>query len=141
MPTELKARAVHEGGMRFSVTAGEHNVTLDYPLQPGATAAGPTPLQMILASLAVCSGSTVALVLERTKQPLAGLEVEAYALRSDEHPTVLTEISLEFLVRGSGVDPEAVQRALAVTETQLCPVWAMLKPGTPITASFRLVGD
>jgi len=139
MPTELVVRAVREGGMRFAATAGEHAVTLDYPLRPGETGAGPTPLQMILASLAACSGSTVALVLERMRQPLGGLEVEARGLRSDEHPTVLTEIALEFVLRGSGLDPEAVQRALTAAENQLCPVWVMLKAGTPITASFRVV--
>ena len=96
---------------------------------------------MILASLAACSGSTLALVLERMKQPLTGLEVEARGLRSDMHPTVLTEISLSFVLRGAGLEAEAVQRALAVAENQLCPVWAMLKPGTPIAVSFQLAAD
>jgi putative redox protein len=141
MPTELMVRAVHEGGMRFAATAGEHTVRFDYPMQPGESGAGPTPLQMILASLAACSGSTLALVLERMKQPFVGLEVDARGLRSDEHPTVLTEITLEFLVRGTSVDSEAVQRALTVAETQLCPVWAMLKSGTTINAAFRVVAE
>jgi putative redox protein len=139
MPTEIQVHAVRESGMRFAATMGGHSVTLDYPLSPGETCAGPTPLQMLLTSLAVCSGSTVSLVLERMKQPLAGLEVDARAVRSDEHPTVLTEIELEFVVRGAGVDPDAMERALRIAESQLCPVWAMLKAGTPITASYRLV--
>jgi putative redox protein len=141
MPTELQVHAVREAGMRFTATAGAHSVTLDYPMQPGETGAGPTPLQMLLASLCVCGGSTVGLVLERMKQPFAGLEVDARGVRSDEHPTVLTEIELVFTVRGPGVQPEVVQRALTIAETQLCPVWAMLKAGTPITASYRLVAD
>ena len=139
MPTELTVHAVHQGGMRFAVTAGDHSVTLDYPLRPGETGAGATPLQMLLASLAACSGSTVALVLRRMEQPLEGLEVSARGLRRDEHPTVITDITLEFVVRGAGVDPEAVARALTVAENQLCPVWAMLKPGTTITTSHRVI--
>jgi len=141
MPSELHVHASHEGGMRFSATTGRHSLTLDYPLAPDESGAGPTPLQALLASLAVCSGSTVGLVLTQMKQPFTGLDVEARALRRDEHPTVLTEISLEFIVRGPGVDPGVVQRALDVAETRLCPVWAMLKPGTAITASCRVVAD
>ena len=141
MPTEMHVRAVHEGGMRFAATAGDYAVTLDYPLEPGEATAGPTPLQMLLTSLAVCSGSTVALVLKGMKQPFAGLEVDARAERSDQHPTVLTHIALVFTVRGPEVEPEAVQRAITVAETQLCPVWAMLKPCTPIKASYRLTTD
>ena len=139
MPSELNVHAVCEGGMRFTASAGEHSITLDYPMSPEETGAGATPLQLLLASLCACSGSTLGLVLRRMQQPFEGLEVHARALRRDEHPTVLTEIALEFEVRGAGVDAQAVQRALAVTENQLCPVWAMLKGGTPITTSFRLV--
>lgn len=124
--------------MCFAVTAGEHAVTLDYPLRPGETGAGATPLQLLLASLAACSGSTLALVLRRMEQPVEGLEVQARASRRDEHPTILTEISLEFVVHGAGVNPDAVGRALTAAEDQLCPVWAMLKAGTPITATFRV---
>lgn len=141
MATELQARAVRDSGMRFRATTGDHTFTLDYPLTPDASVAGPTPLQALLASLAVCSGSTVGLVLDRMKQPVTDLEVHARALRTEEHPTVLTEIALEFEVTGRGVDPESVDRALRIAETQLCPVWAMLKPGTPITASFRIVSE
>ena len=139
MPSELVVQAVHQGGLKFAATAGEHSVTLDYPFPSGHVAEGPTPLQMLLASLAVCSGSTLALVLSRAKQPVTGLEVQARGQRSDTHPTVLTEISLEFVVRGTGVQSEAVQQALTVAEERLCPVWAMLKASTPIAVSFRLL--
>jgi putative redox protein len=139
MPSELTVDAVHQGGMCFTTTAGEHRITSDYPLQPGETGAGATPLQLLLTSLVACSGSTLALVLKRMEQPVEGLEVHARATRRDEHPTVLTEIALEFVVHGAGVDEKAVGRALAVTEGQLCPVWVMLRPGTPITATFRVV--
>lgn len=140
MPSELTVHAVSEGGMRYAVTAGEHNFTLDYPLDPGEPTAGATPLQTLLGCLAVCSGSTLGLVLRRMQQPVEGLEVRARGQRRDEHPTVLTEIALEFEVRGAGVAAEAVERALKIAEDQLCPVWAMLKPGTPITASFVIAG-
>jgi putative redox protein len=138
MPQELSVRAVRESGMCFTASAGEHTVCLDYPLTPDATA-GPTPLQMLLTSLAVCAGSTLGLVLDRMKHPFSGLVVEARGKRRDEHPTVITEIALEFVITADGIDPDRVAQALKVAEEQLCPVWAMLKPGTPITTSFRIV--
>lgn len=140
MAQELSVRAVRESGMCFTASTGQHTVCLDYPLGPAATA-GPTPLEMILTSLAVCAGSTVSLVLERMKQPFTGLAVEARGKRRDEHPTVLTEIALDFVITGVGTDPDRVTQALKVAEEQLCPVWAMLKSGTPITADFRMVEE
>jgi putative redox protein len=124
--------------MRFDATSGDHAVTIDYPLPADACVAGMTPLQLLLASLAACSGSTLALLLKRMGQTVDGLEVTARGTRRDQHPTVLTQISLEFEVRGSGIAPEMVEHALRVAEDQLCPVWAMLKGGTPITTSWNV---
>lgn len=138
MKTELTVHAAHAGGMRVVASDGTFNVMMDYPLDAGESSAGPTPLTMLLASLAACSVNSVLVVLKKMHQPVNGVEVDASAVRSAEHPTVLTGISLEFTVKGEGVDPAAVTRALQLSEERLCPVWNMLKGGTPIKASFSL---
>ena len=138
MKPELNVRAVHEGGMRVRVSDGEFHLLMDYPIEGGETILGPTPLTMLLASLAACSVNSIAAVLKRMQQPFTGLEVEAHALRSAEHPTVLKEISMEFAVKGENVDAAAVMRALQISEERLCPVWNMLKASTPIKAGFHL---
>ena len=137
MPQELSVRAVRESLMCFHASTGDHSVCLDYPLGPGDTA-GPTPLEMLLTSLAVCAGSTLGLLLDRMKQPVTGLTVEARGKRRDEHPTVLTDIFLEFVITGVETYPAKVVQALTIAEEQLCPVWAMLKGGTGISTSFRI---
>jgi putative redox protein len=126
--------------MIFTAGNGKHTVTMDYPRET-QEGAGLRPLEMLLASLAACSGGTLAGLLRRMEQPLQGLEVNARGVRREEHPTVFAEIALEFVVRGAGVDSAAVARALAQAEERVCPVWAMLKGGTPITASFRIVAE
>lgn len=138
MKTELSVRAVHKDGLQVLASDGQFDVLMDYPLEPGDPAVGPTPLTMLLASLAACSLNSVLVVLRKMHQPVMGLEVEASAIRSTEHPTVLTGISLEFTVTGEGVDSDKVARALQMSEERLCPVWNMLKAGTPIKASFHL---
>jgi putative redox protein len=137
MKTELTVHAVHQGGMRVLASDGEFQVAMDYPMGAGESTAGPTPLTMLLASLAACSLNSVAVILKKMQQPLAGLEVEARGKRRTEHPTVLAEISLEFTVRG-GVDPAAIARALQLSEERLCPVWNMLKTSTSIKAEFHM---
>lgn len=137
MKTELSVRAVHQGGMRVYASDGQFHVSMDYPQQDGDGATGPTPLTMLLASLAACSLNSVLVILKKMQQPLAGLGVEARGIRQTEHPTVLTDISLDFTVRGN-VDPAAVARALQLSEERLCPVWNMLKGSTAIKAGFNL---
>ena len=141
MRTELKVHAAHDGGMRVLASDEKFLVTMDYPMDAGESAAGPTPLTMLLASLAACSVNSVLVVLKKMQQPVTGLEIDASAVRSVEHPTVLTGISLEFTVKGEGVDPAAVTRALQLSEERLCPVWNMLKGSTPIKATFNLAKE
>ena len=138
MNTELTVRATHEGGMRVRATNGTFHLLMDYPMEADESAEGPTPLAVLLESLAACSVNTVMLVLKKMQQPVAGLEVEVRAMRRTEHPTVLTGISLEFVVQGDSVDPAAVNRAMQLSEERLCPVWNMLKGNTQIKAGFHL---
>lgn len=127
--------------MRFTAGNWAHAVNVDYPMSPGDAGTGLKSLELLLASLATCGGNTLALLLGRMEQPFTGLEVDARAVRREEYPTVLTEISLEFTVHGPGVDKATVERALTVAQTQAAPVWIMLKAGTPITTSVRLADD
>ena len=77
-------------------------------------------------------------LLNKMRLPFTGIEVTASAERREEHPTVLMRIDLDVLVRGEGIEQAAADRALKIGEEQLCQVWAMLKPGTTITASVRV---
>jgi putative redox protein len=131
------AEAVHQEGMRFAVTVGPHSITTDYPLAPDDVGAGPRPLELLLGSLASCAGGSLIALLRRAGQSAKGLKVTARGQRRSEHPTLYTEIALEFVVCGS-VDPAAVAKAIDESEARICPVWAMLKPTTPIRASFRI---
>ena len=139
MPSELTVHAVQQGPMEFALSDGEHEVTIDYPL-PGSDGdlKGMTPLRLLLASLAGCSGSSVAVLLRRDQQPVDRVEVTARGQRRDEHPTVITSIDLAFTVYGD-VDPARVEHALQLSEATICPVWAMLKAGTPVTSSYTVV--
>jgi putative redox protein len=134
---EYVVEAVQRQAMQFVVTVGPHSLTTDYPLKPDDPGVGPRPLELLLGSLASCAGGSMVALLRRAGQQVAGLSVIARGQRRSEHPTVFTEISLEFLVRGH-VDETAVGQAVEQSEGVICPVWAMLKPGTPITSSFRI---
>jgi putative redox protein len=134
---EYIVEAVHQGGMRFVTTGGSHSVTTDYPLNPTEQGVGLRPLEMLLASLASCAGGSLIALLQRGGQAVEGLKVTARGQRRAAHPTVFTEIALNFVVRGP-VDSSVVAKALEESEAGICPVWAMLKPTTPITASVRV---
>ena len=122
--------------MRVDVHFRGQLIKMDYPAAPGVD---PTPLELLLASLAACADNTLRLVLCRKMGlPVESLEVEARAERRAEHPTVLTAIELVYHLRGEGLAEETVSRAVQVAEDRLCPVLAMLRAGTEIRSSWRV---
>lgn len=138
MASDLIVRAVYLDGMRVLAENGKHQILTDYPSQTGAQVEGFTSLELLLASLATCSANTVmALLRRKLNQPVTGVEVQTRGLRRLEHPMVLTEIFLEFAVKGA-VAAEAVETAMREAEDRLCPVWNMLKGGTSIHATYRM---
>jgi len=136
MRTDLSVRAYHRGDMRVDVHVRDQILQMDYPPKSGGD---PTPLEVLLASLAACAANTLSLVVCRKMgAKVDSLQVEARAERRAEHPTMLTEIELVYILRGEGLAAETVERAVRMAEEQLCPVLAMLRPGTEIRSEWRI---
>jgi len=141
MTTELAAHVRLLKGLRFQGSARSgYTIDLDAPGSVGG-GVGMSPMELLLISLASCSAMDVAAILRKKRQLVEGLEVRVHGQRQDEHPTVFTSISLEYIVHGSGVDPQALTRAIELSRERYCPIWAMLEPGVWITTTSRVVRD
>ncbi len=100
----------------------------------GGKAAGGTddyfrPMQMVLASVAGCSSIDVVLILEKMKQKLEDIKVEATGNREEDAvPKVFTDIHLHYKLTGD-LDTKKVERAIALSMDKYCSVGMMLKAG------------
>ncbi len=128
-------RLVGEGGHGPAIVLD--HVLPDEERQEG----GPRPMELLLIGLAGCMSMDVISVLQKKRQPITGLETKVTAERAEEHPKVYTAIHLEFLVKGKGVKPEAVERAIELSETKYCPAIAMLRQTVKIATSYRIVEE
>lgn len=55
----------------------------------------------------------------------------------DEHPKVYDAIEVVYKVRGRGVDPEAVERAIELSQSRYCPAIAMVSKAADISSRSR----
>ncbi len=99
---------------------------------------GPSPMELILLGLVGCTAHDVVGILEKKRQPVDGVEVRARAERAEDPPRVYTEIEVEYVVRGRGVQPKAVEDAIRLSEEKYCSVSAMLDKTARITSSYRI---
>ncbi len=140
MQTDLSVHVAWKDKLRFVglVEGLPQELAIDY-YPPLGERAGFTGLETLLLALAGCSGQTVAFLLGKMNQDVERLEVKATGTRRNEHPMMLTSISLNFTIGGPSVAADAVAKAIRLAEEQYCPVWAMLKPSTKVRSTFALV--
>lgn len=113
-------------------------VAFDYtpPLGDGR---GYTPLELLLMSLAACSGTTVVALLRKMRKTVAGFSVSARGIRRETHPTVFETITLDFVLHSPDAGDAEMERAIRLTEESYCPVWAMIRGGVAVTTTHRIV--
>jgi putative redox protein len=142
MAKEVHADVVFKAGMRFDGISGRAGESVAIDFAPaGEDVDGFVPLELLLASLASCSGQVVVGLLKRMGQEVKDLIVHARGTKKEIHPTVLTSIELEFEFRGGRIDGPSLEKALSLSEERFCPVWVMLKPVVPIKTAYRVLAD
>jgi len=119
-------------------TDSNHWVPMDGPENFGGSDAGTRPKELILLALAGCTGSDVAVILQKKKINLDGFEINISADVQETHPQVFTKIQLEYVFYGENIPKEAVERAIELSQNTYCSVTAMLKNSIEITHSYRI---
>jgi putative redox protein len=115
-------------------------VKFDAPLTHGGDESALSPMENVLASLAACSSFHVLTILKKKRQNLTQYTVEATAQRrEDPPPRVFTKIHLKYIIKGQNIDPEAVKKAIELSEEKYCSVGGMLKKAAEITSSFEIL--
>jgi putative redox protein len=113
-------------------------ITMDGPEEFGGSNAGIRPKELLLLSLAGCTGSDVVSILQKKRTKLEDFEINITAETREEHPQVFTKIHIEYVFYGNEINKEDVERAIELSSTKYCSVQAMLRPSVEITHSYRI---
>jgi len=116
-----------------------HSIVMDAKPEYKGEGSGMRPLEVVLHGLAACTGMDVISILEKKRQDVRDFQIVAKAeQRTEEFPKIYTKIELEYVVTGFGVKPEAVKRAIALSEEKYCSVGGMLGEQVEIVTSYRV---
>jgi putative redox protein len=101
----------------------------------------PRPMETVLAGTGGCTAYDVVMILRRGRQPVTGCSVQLRSERADTDPKVFTRIHMHFVVTGKGLDPKAVERAIALSHDKYCSASIMLAKTATISTSFEVRED
>src|SRR4051795_2413431 len=98
MPQDYKASVVYAGDDFFIATPPSgHAYVIDVK---GDRHAAPTPVEMLLVSVAGCTAADIQSILEKKRQRVLEYRVEITGTRVDEHPRKFTSFHIHHIVRG-----------------------------------------
>jgi putative redox protein len=120
----MKVSARRRKGFAHSITIGHHTLVVDEPEERGGADTGPTPGQLLAASLATCTAITVEMYADRKGWDLGELEVDVdYEPDSSERAT-----HYEVVLRVPGdLDDEELESIETIAGK--CPVHRALTGG------------
>ncbi len=135
----MDAKVTWKGRLSFTGTADTgFTVPLGAEPQVGGDNDGFRPMELFLVGLAGCTAMDVISILQKKRQDVTGFEVAVHAERTMEHPRVFTDIVIEYIISGHNLDPDAVERAVELSETKYCPGQAMLSKAVPISHKITI---
>lgn len=125
-------------GMHFAGEIDGFSIDLDAEESAGGRGKGTQPMRLLLLGMAGCTAMDVISILRKKRQRISALEVEVRGDRREEHPRTYERAEILYRVRGEGVDPKAVERAIELSETRYCPAIATLGETAQITSRYEI---
>ena len=134
---EYKA-TIQYGGDDFLIatTPSKHSLTVD---TKGERKSAPSPLELLLVSVAACTAADVVSILQKKRQKISDYKVEITGTRREDFPRAFIAFHIHHLVYGQNILAQAVAQAVELSDTKYCSVAATVRPTAEITTSFEII--
>ena len=132
----MRVTASWSGDMAFDVETGSgHSIEADGPPKLGGKNSGPRPMELMLASVATCSGIDVVEIMRKGGRNFDGVSVAVEGQRADAVPAVFTSISMVFSIPGA--ERRHAERAVQLSVEKYCSALRTLDETAKISWSLK----
>lgn len=126
-------------GMRFvAIPESGHAVIMDSSKDKGGLDSGPRPMELLLISLAGCTGMDVIYILKKMRVQVQGFELKIDAERRREHPRYYSKVHVKYVFYGKDIPEDKVREAIELSQQKYCSVSATMKAVGEVTYSFEI---
>jgi putative redox protein len=129
----------HDGMSFIAETGSGHLVAMDGAPAAGGRNLAPRPMELLLAGAGGCTSFDVIMILKKGRQDIVDCDVKLTAARAEEDPKVFTRIDMHFVVKGRGLKPEAVERAIKLSAEKYCSASIMLGKTAQMNHTWEIV--
>lgn len=132
MKSTLVLKAKEEGfGFTVDLPYGQLHISSDEQH-------GFRPYQLLAASVAACSGSTLRKILHKQRQPIDDMRIVTEVIRKDEGAQEIEILHIHFEIYGSQLNRSKIEKALELTR-KYCSMVQSVNKNIHITESYQLL--
>ena len=127
----------HDSGLRFAVDIRSHRLVLDQPPHAGGDDTGPTPLELLGASLGSCIALYIYRFLAARDLPSAGLRIDVTPHQVPS-PNRIAQFDARISLPG---EIPGTYRSMLEAVAHVCPVHTTLGQGAAVNLAFDFSSD
>ncbi len=135
----VRLHTIDDKVMFEAAARADSPIVIDY-FPPIGTGQGYTSLELLMASFGSCLGTALlALLRNRMRKTVRGLSVEVAGEQREEHPKKIERMNVTLTLDADDLTEDDVRKMIAVSEEQVCPVWAMLKGNVEVDVAVKII--
>jgi putative redox protein len=120
-----------EVGFKTSLEFGELHIA-------GNEEYGFRPYQLMVASIAVCSGGVLRTILSKKKILIDDLSISTEVVRNEKEANRIEKISIHYSIKGQELDRGQIEKAIHLASKN-CPMAQSVKDSIEIEETFDLI--
>jgi len=126
-------------GLQFKGSGwSNHGVTIDTDPSHDGLGQGPSPVELLLMSVAGCTGMDVVSILNKMKVKYDRFEIGITGERAEEHPRLYHNMTLVYQIWGADIDEKKFNKAIDLSMNRYCTVSNTLKQGIDINYRYEV---
>ncbi|SDH14902.1 OsmC family protein [Desulfosporosinus hippei] len=135
----MKVSVKHIKGMHFQGEGSSKVVTnMDASVTAGGTGRGSSPTEILLMTIAGCSGMDIVTILEKMNVKFNRFETTVEGERASDHPRVFKDIELVYKFWGDSLAKEKLERAVQLSMEKYCSIANMIDKAANLTYSIEI---
>ena len=135
----MKVLVRHIKGMHFQGEGSSKVLTqLDASVTAGGTGHGTSPMELLLISIAGCSGMDIVSILEKMQVKFQRFETTVEGERASDHPRVFKDIEVVYRFWGESLPEEKLKRAVQLSMEKYCSVANMIDKAADLTYRIEI---
>lgn len=130
-------------GKEFETTTESgHRLVTDAGTHAGGKNHGPSPMELLLASLGSCTGISFVDILRKKRQAISDVEIHVEGIvASDTFPKTYTDLEVVYVVHGKDISPAAVEDAIRLSKTKYCGISTMLGKSANVKTRYNIIPE